>query len=94
MQQIYETRPLPRQQWIGRLMLLLLGLVAISGCARVPLQSTYQVVVPELSAMPLEIPCGTRRCTVVIKEDYESLVRELKAACIANGQSKKACQIE
>ena len=40
----------------------------------------------------MEIPCGVHRCMVLFKSDWERVVRELKAACLANGQTPNDCQ--
>ena len=78
----------------GLRLLLLLALVgAVSfGCATKAVTSSYRVVVPELALQPLEIPCGIHRCVVVFKSDWERIVRELKGACLANGQTMQECQ--
>jgi len=33
-----------------------------------------------------------RECIALLKADYEKIVRELKAACLAFGQTPKECQ--
>lgn len=33
-------------------------------------------------------------CVVMLKEDHENLVRQLKGACLALGQSRKECLAE
>ena len=77
----------------GRRMLLV-GLIGglLFGCAMAPSRSSYRVVVPELELVPMEIPCGVHRCMVLFKSDWERVVRELKAACLANGQTPQDCQ--
>lgn len=52
-----------------------------------------------LEAVPTETVChtrarGTTACTILLKTDFEALVRELKAACLANGQPVPECQAE
>ena len=74
-----------------------LTLVALVwGCAPVPLRSAYQVSLPPLTASPREILCEldgrVASCTVLATPDYEALVRELKAACVALGGSDVECQ--
>ena len=65
--------------------------------------SSYLVILPTLTAAPQEVSCRIgppgqptreRRCVVVVKEDWEALVRELKAACLAGGQSAIVCEAE
>jgi hypothetical protein len=34
------------------------------------------------------------RCTVVLERDWQALVRELKAACVATGQADAECQAD
>ncbi len=67
--------------------------MSLCACAPAPSPSTYRVIVPELYEAPVEVACGEHRCIVLYKEDYKNIVRELKAACLANGQSKRECQV-
>lgn len=50
---------------------------------------------PTLTARPLEITCslGDRdaTCLVVLREDFQRLVRELRAACLALGGPPETC---
>jgi hypothetical protein len=92
-----HSRPLlsPFARWSGRLTLFVITLGLISGCATVPGKSKYTVSMPTLSAHPREVPCKLNdeaiTCLVVVEEDWNAIVRELKAACIANGQTPKEC---
>src|SRR3990167_3887986 len=51
-----------------------------------------------LRAEPTEIPCiiaeGRATCVLVDRGDWQAVVRELKAACLANGQTPKECQTD
>ena len=84
--------------WLGKLLLRLIPIaVLLWGCALVPRPSPYQVIIPLLQSPPLTIPCHVPEpttCTVVRTSDWEAVIRELKAACLANGQEPKACQAE
>lgn len=68
----------------------------LSGCATGP--GTYRVSIPELTAKPVQGTCKLRGepadCTLLLTRDYQSLVRELKAACLALGGSPESCQTE
>lgn len=82
----------------GKLMLpLLLTAVALSACATRPTGSSYKVKVPTLAARPLVVPCrdnsGDHMCAVVLINDYTAIIRELKAACLANRQTPAECQV-
>ena len=65
-----------------------------------PAGPSYRVTVPILQAPPHESPCTLRThdgtlaviaCVTVAKDDWEALVREVKAACLANGQPRADC---
>jgi len=87
-------RRMPGRHWSGKLMLCLaLTAVLTSACVTGLGQSVYQVRIPTLQAQPRVFECGDRVCIALIKEDYEAIVLELKAACIASGQSDEACQL-
>lgn len=70
-------------------------LVAISGCSQGLPSFAYRVTVPTLKAKPLEIVCHLgdheSACLVVLREDWERVVRELKAACLALGGAPETC---
>ena len=77
--------------------------VLISACAPTPVRSTYSVFVPKLKAAPVYQECQftgkdgvilTETCAKLLKSDLELIIRELKGACIANGQTDEECQIE
>ena len=78
--------------------MLLASLVAvvISGCSQVAVGSSYRVLIPLLQANPITVNCATGsfqgECVLLLKSDYEAIVRELKAACLANGQTAEECQ--
>lgn len=87
-------------RWGGRWThsaVLIAGLA--SGCVSLAPPS-YRVTIPVLKAPPHEAPCtlirddGSRlvsRCVTVTRDDWEALVREVKAACLANGQPRSEC---
>lgn len=91
---------MPSRRSSGRWPLSLLLIAALaSACATPGTGSRYQVQVPTLRVRPLVVPCETNQtgrteCAVVLLEDYMILVREVKAACLANGQAAKECQTE
>lgn len=76
--------------------LVLLTAVLVSACATPLTGSSYKVQVPTLTARPLAVPCadktGAHTCIVILQTDYAAIVRELKAACLANRQSAAECQ--
>ena len=83
---------------LSRLIAGALAAVMTSGCAsmtRLP-ASDYQVTIPILTARPRIIDCtahgGPSECVVVLRSDFHALAKELKAACLANGQSHEECQ--
>jgi hypothetical protein len=85
------------KRYSGRWTLLLsLTAVLVSACATTPTGSSYKVQVPVLTARPLAVPCtdktGSHTCIVLLQDDYARIVRELKAACLANRQSVAECQ--
>lgn len=79
-------------------MLLLVASAAISGCAAGRLPWSYRVRIPELRAAPIEVNCllggQPAECVLVLKPDWEDVVLELKAACLAVGGTPKECQAE
>ncbi len=83
-------------RWLGKLMLHLVPMaVLLWGCALTPRPSPYQVLIPTLQAQPREIPCNAPEattCLVLRKDDWQKVIRELKAACLALGGSKEKCQ--
>jgi len=89
-------------RWSGKLGLLVsLAAVLISGCSQVVVKSSYRVNVPILTLEARTFQCGVDRggqivlpqeCVALLKRDYEAIVRELKAACLANGQTAEECQ--
>ncbi len=86
---------LHRKPWSikhGLLLLLLAG--AISSCAMVPLQSPYRVTIPQLQAAPSDYTVSGVKYRAVLKSDWDAVVRELKAACLALNGTPKECQTE
>ena len=78
------------------------ALIATSqGCGyqltRTPDPLGYRVVIPSLKAIPQQYDCEVKGefvadgCTAVATQDFEALVVELKAACIALGGERDDC---
>ena len=81
------------------LLLFLLGLTAIlvSGCASGAPPSAYRVQIPELRANPLRLKCDQdpdQGCIALLYADYVAILRELRAACLGLGGSRKECGAE
>lgn len=81
----------------GRLGWLALLVAAASSACATPPTRLYRVTIPTLQAAPAEVMCrsksmGNTTCTLLLTTDYQALVRELKAACLANGQPATECQ--
>ena len=85
--------------------MLLLGLVVVLswGCSLGAGLSSYQVKVPILTLEARTFQCREdrlgqviepRECVALLRSDYEKIVRELKAACLALGGSPEDCQTE
>lgn len=68
------------------------------GCATGPAISSYKVKIPELTARPKTAHCAVdgepTQCVILLKGDYETILRELAAACLASGASKQECELE
>lgn len=83
---------------LGAALLSLAVWAGSSGCALTLHPWSYRVQIPELRAAPVELGCrvgGTPDiCLLVLREDWEALVRELKAACLALGGTPRECQAE
>ena len=77
-------------------MLLLMGLVLLSACDLMRAESAYRVSVPILMAHPLETKCilsgMESTCVCYVKSDAETIIRRLKAACLALGGNDEECQ--
>lgn len=79
----------------GLLWVILMGaLLSACGMGRQP--SNYTVTIPILTAAPHHHPCNLNgmetTCTCFVRSDAEALIRQLKAACVANGGSDEECQ--
>ena len=78
--------------------MLLAALTVGAGCSLGAGRSPYQVVLPVLKAEPAPLACLVNAvpatCVILEQGDYRSLVRELKAACLALGGSPEDCQTE
>jgi hypothetical protein len=77
--------------------------VLLCGCVTGPGPSSYRVTIPVLEISPRIVDCtiltrdGTpsqRKCLTLLQTDYQGIVRELKAACLALGQTKAECQAD
>lgn len=76
-----------------RLKLGAILLLGISGCATAPGPSPYRVTMPILHERPTDYQLAEGiwyRC--YRREDAQAIVIELKAACLALGQSPAECQ--
>ena len=90
-----------RPHWNGRWRrwLILVGLL-LSGCATAPGASSYRVTIPSLTISPSYHECWVLHgqavqpmpCVELAEADYQALVIELKAACLALGQTPEECQ--
>ena len=82
------------KHWSGKLAVVVI--LTLAGCGTLAGLSVYRVTLPVLAAPPVERAClvndAPRICVVVVKEDFEALVVELKAACRALGGSEEECQ--
>ena len=81
----------------ARVVLLTAGLV--SACSPVlPLspRTGYRVMVPPLTAAPVARECFLGEkwepCVLLTRTDYETLIRQLKGACLALGGTDAECQ--
>ncbi len=72
-------------------------LLSSCGTALVTSES-YQVTMPLLQAQPLiekcEVDVQNTWCATLLLEDYQAIVRELKAACLALGGDVETCQTD
>lgn len=81
-------QPLNLRRKLGAILLL-----GISGCATAPGPSPYRVVMPILQERPTDYQMAEGiwyRC--YRREDAVGMVIELKAACLALGQTPEECQ--
>jgi hypothetical protein len=78
--------------------MLLPLLMAVAGCTTVAGPSAYKIQIPLLAAPPKPVPCALNgqpaECLLILKADFEALVREIKTACLGSGQTKAECQAE
>ena len=93
------------RRWAGKFRLALLLTPLLCGCGTAPARSDYRVLVPTLEAPVQETPCDLRRtvngvlqvdlktCVVLVREDWQMVVRELKAACRVVGGTPEECGI-
>lgn len=84
-----------KRRWSGKWRLGVILLLVSSGCATGPGPSPYRVTVPVLAERPTEYQMADGvwyRC--LRRDDAQALVIELKAACLAFGQSPEECQTE
>lgn len=77
-----------------RALLVLLTVGLLSGCAQAGPLSGYRVTIPELDCEPLYHEYRGLQLVTLCRNDYRRIVRELKAACLAEGQTPKECQAE
>lgn len=85
--------------WSGkrRILPILAILSLLSGCATAGVVSGYRVTMPVLDAEPEMAECRYEgipsTCVILLAPDFLSIVRELKAACLAFGASEDDCRI-
>lgn len=70
----------------------------ISACSPVAGRSPFPVALPTLQALPLEGRCpndpDNRQCVLLLRDDWRSIVRYSKGACLAMGGSRVECQAD
>ena len=88
----------------GGLLLNSLVLLLALGCAPAPVKSgAYKPTIPSLNAEPIAEACWidigegqgySARCVRLLEGDYQRIVTELKAACLALGWGDEYCQTQ
>lgn len=87
-----------------KLGLLAFPMLLLFACATPPSPYQYRVQLPVLEVEPKVSPCDlkdqtgkvvqSRSCITLLDDDYKKILVELKAACLAVGQSAKECRTE
>jgi len=77
-----------------RLLLGILTAAAICGCSQTVAPSHYRVTLPLLHATPSEYVVDGVAYRCYQRDDALTIVRELKAACLALGGTPRDCQTE
>jgi len=75
------------------LLALLMG-VGLFGCTETLGQSPYRIQIPVLQERPTDYEVGGVKYRALRLDDWNALIRELKAACLSLGQSRQECQAE
>ncbi len=85
----------------GKLALLAILLLIVSACSQGPAYR-YHVELPILTVAPIFHSCDLRddatgakeptECVTLVRSDYRQIIVNLKAACLASGQSHEVCQ--
>lgn len=93
---------LSRRQSIKR-GLLAFPMLLLFACGTPPSPYQYRVQLPVLEVEPKVSPCDlkdqtgkvvqSRSCLTLLDDDYRKILVELKAACLAFGQTAKECRI-
>lgn len=93
---IEQLRRAPWRRSAGWLSLLG-SLVVVAGCAHGQGSSSFRVSIPTIVA-PRTIAClvsgQPAECVLLLKHDHEEIVRQLKGACLALGQSREECHAD
>ena len=82
---------------LGRVSIcLIIAAILLTSCGPVVRAYDPGVRVPTLREGPAQIDCHNGvtvlSCTMLLTEDYQALVIDLKAKCLALGGSPSACQ--
>ena len=84
----------------SRLMTLLAGaMLMTSACGSIQMRPEYEPLLPTFKTMiPMVGMCSLQgakeaECILMAREDFDALVREAKAMCLALGHSETACQV-
>ena len=86
----------------GRRGLLGLLLLTLCACSVQGPAYRYKVEIPMMTVAPIYHNCDIRddatgkkeptECVTLVRSDYRQIVINLKAACLASGQSSEVCQ--
>lgn len=84
--------------------LLAFPMLLLFGCGTPLSPYQYRVQLPVLEVEPKVSPCDlknqdgkvvqSRSCLTLLEDDYKKIMVELKASCLAFGQSARECRTE
>lgn len=87
---------MPKLSRLVSLIVIAIVLLTTSGCASMRKRPEYKPSIPVLTLTPRSATCLTESglvdCVVVATDDFRAVVRELKACCVALGNSEKECR--